>query len=148
MINLTSLNCYSYDELPSGKQGIINQEGTFISFADISSESFSQNSIKSFIEENHMTYVVEMVGEKNSSLYQFRRDIYNYKDILVDFLGYVTYESYTSSDIPIIKVPDPSINGQNISKEQETTLIKLAIINNNDLAYLPFENKQKVKVKK
>lgn len=148
MINLTSLNCYSYDELPSGKQGIINQEGTFISFADISSESFSQNSIKSFIEENHATDIVEIVREKNSSLYQFRRDIYNYKDILVDFLGYVTYESYTSSKIPIIKVPDPSINGQNISKEQETTLIKLAIINNNDLAYLPFENKQKVKVKK
>lgn len=148
MINLTSLNCYSYDELPSGKQGIINQEGTFIYFADISSESFSQNSIKSFIEENHATDIVEIVREKNSSLYQFRRDIYNYKDILVDFLGYVTYESYTSSKIPIIKVPDPSINGQNISKEQETTLIKLAIINNNDLAYLPFENKQKVKVKK
>ncbi len=145
---MTSLNCYSYDELPSGKQGIINQEGTFISFADISSESFSQNSIKSFIEENHATDIVEIVREKNSSLYQFRRDIYNYKDILVDFLGYVTYESYTSSKIPIIKVPDPSINGQNISKEQETTLIKLAIINNNDLAYLPFENKQKVKVKK
>ena len=145
---MTSLNCYSYDELPSGKQGIINQEGTFIYFADISSESFSQNSIKSFIEENHATDIVEIVREKNSSLYQFRRDIYNYKDILVDFLGYVTYESYTSSKIPIIKVPDPSINGQNISKEQETTLIKLAIINNNDLAYLPFENKQKVKVKK
>lgn len=145
---MTSLNCYSYDELPSGKQGIINQEGTFISFADISSESFSQNSIKSFIEENHATDIVEIVREKNSSLYQFRKDIYNYKDILVDFLGYVTYESYTSSEIPIIKVPDPYINGQNISKEQKTTLIKLATINNNDLAYLPFESNQKVKVKK
>ena len=88
-----------------------------------------------------------ILGGKLLTLLQ-NYSLYKNVDILVDFLGYVTYESYTSSDIPIIKVPDPSINGQNISKEQETTLIKLAIINNDDLAYLPFENKQKVKLKK
>lgn len=148
MINLTSLNCYSYDDLPSGKQGIINKDGTFISFADISSKSFSQNSIKSYIEENYMTDIIEIIREKNSLLYQFRKDIYNYKDILVDFLGYATYEAYISSDIPIIKIPNPSINGQSLSKEQDKTLIKLATLNNNDLSYLPFENNQKVKVKK
>lgn len=148
MINLTSLNCYSYDDLPNGKQGIINQEGIFISFADISYKSFSQNSIKSYIEENHMTDIIEIIREKNSPLYQFRKDVYNYKDILVDFLGYATYEAYISSDIPTIKVPNPSINGQSLSKEQETTLVKLVTINNNDLSYLPFESKQKVKVKK
>lgn len=145
---MTSLNCYSYDDLPSGKQGIINQDGTFISFADISSKSFSQNSIKSYIEENYMTDIIEIIREKNSLLYQFRKDIYNYKDILVDFLGYATYEAYIFSDIPIIKVPNPSINGQSLSKEQDKTLIKLATLNNNDLSYLPFENNQKVKVKK
>ena len=72
----------------------------------------------------------------------------NYKEILVDFLGYATYEAYISSDIPTIKVPNPSINGQSLSKEQETTLVKLVTINNNNLSYLPFESKQKVKVKK
>ena len=84
VINLTSLNCYSYDDLPSGKQGIIRQDGTFISFADISSKSFSQNSIKSYIEENYMTDIIEIIREKNSPLYQFRKDIYNYKEILVE----------------------------------------------------------------
>ena len=148
MINLTSLNCYSYDNLPSGKQGIIRQDGTFISFADISSKPFSQNSIKTYIEENYIDNIIEIIGEKNYLLYQFRKNIYNYKDIIVDFLGYATYEAYITSPIPIIKVPNSSINEMYITKEQEKVLMKLVKINNNDLSYLPFNDKEKVKVKK
>ena len=148
MINLTSLNCYSYDDLPSGKQGIIRPDGTFISFADISSKPFSQSSIKNYIEENYTDNITEIIGEKNYPLYQFRKNIYNYKDIIVDFLGYATYEAYITSPIPIIKVPNSSINEMYITKEQEKVLMQLAKINNNDLSYLPFNDKEKVKVKK
>lgn len=81
-------------------------------------------------------------------MYQFRKNIYNYKDIIVDFLGYATYEAYITSPIPIIKVPNSSINEMHITKEQEKVLMKLAKINNNDLSYLPFNDKEKVKVKK
>ncbi len=145
---MTSLNCYSYDDLPSGKQGIIRPDGTFISFADISSKPFSQSSIKNYIEENYTDNITEIIGEKNYPLYQFRKNIYNYKDIIVDFLGYATYEAYITSPIPIIKVPNSSINEMYITKEQEKVLMQLAKINNNDLSYLPFNDKEKVKVKK
>ena len=132
---MKNLNIYTYPNLPINKQGIVSKDGSFISFYPIDKNTFSQNSIKSFMEE---FYNIDI---SSIDLYQFRQGIYNYKDILVNYLGYCLYESYTTSSLAVIKVPN------NITEEQKNTLVKLVTINNNDKdSLLPL--KRKIKIKK
>ena len=48
---MRNLKIYSYPNLPINRQGIINKDGDFISFYPIDKETFSENSIKEFMEE-------------------------------------------------------------------------------------------------
>ena len=77
---------------------------------------------------------------KEKELYQFRQGVYNYKDILVNYLGYAIYEAYLNKKIAIIKAPST------VTIEQKKTLTKLVSINNNDIeSLLPIKDKVKVK---
>ena len=135
---MKKLNIYSYNNLPRNRQGIVSEEGNFIAFYPIDKKTFSQASIKAFIEEFYNLDIASILIE--DKLHQFRQDIYNYKDILVDYLKYAIYESYISTPLAVIKVPNI------VSEEQEKTLIKLVDINNNDKeSLLPIKGKVKIK---
>lgn len=138
MIYLRNLKIYSYPNLPINRQGIINKDGDFISFYPIDKETFSENSIKEFMEEFYNIDINSILEEKE--LYQFRQGVYNYKAILVDHLGYAIYEAYLNKKLAVIKVP--SI----VTIEQEKTLTKLVSINDNDIeSLLPIKNKVRIK---
>lgn len=139
MIYLRNLKIYSYPNLPINRQGIINKNGDFISFYPIDKETFSENSIKEFMEEFYNIDINSILEKKE--LYQFRQGVYNYKAILVDYLEYAIYESYLNKSLAVIKVPS------NVTEEQKNTLIKLVTLNNNDIESL-IPIKEKVKVKK
>lgn len=139
MIYLRNLKIYSYPNLPINRQGIINKDGDFISFYPIDKKTFSENSIKEFMEEFYNIDINSILEKKE--LYQFRQGVYNYKDILVDYLEYAIYESYLNKSLAVIKVPS------NVTEEQKNTLIKLVTLNNNDIESL-IPIKEKVKVKK
>lgn len=135
---MKNLKIYSYPNLPINRQGIINKDGSFISFYPIDKKTFSENSIKTFMEEFYNIDVTSILEKKE--LYQFREGIYNYKDILIDYLNYAIYEAYLNKKLAIIKVPST------VTMEQERTLTKLVSINNNDIAsLLPIKDKVKVK---
>jgi len=135
---LKNLKIYSYPNLPINRQGIINKDGSFISFYPIDKKTFSENSIKAFMEEFYNIDVTSILEKKE--LYQFREGVYNYKDILVDYLNYAIYEAYLNKKLAVIKVPST------VTIEQERTLTKLVSINNNDIAsLLPIKDKVKVK---
>lgn len=135
---MKNLKIYSYPNLPINRQGIINKDGSFISFYPIDKKTFSENSIKTFMEEFYNIDVTSILEKKE--LYQFREEIYNYKDILIDYLNYAIYEAYLNKKLAIIKVPST------VTMEQERTLTKLVSINNNDIAsLLPIKDKVKVK---
>lgn len=135
---MKNLKIYSYPNLPINRQGIINKDGGFISFYPVDRNTFSENSIKAFMEEFYNIDVNSILEKKE--LYQFRQGVYNYKDILVDYLGYAIFEAYINKRLAIIKVPST------VTIEQERTLTKLVSINNNDIAsLLPIKNKVKIK---
>ena len=135
---MKKLKIYSYPNLPINRQGIINKDGSFISFYPIDKKTFSENSIKAFMEEFYNVDVNSILEKKE--LYQFRQGVYNYKAILVDYLGYAIFEAYINKRLAIIKVPST------VTIEQERTLTKLVSINNNDIAsLLPIKDKVKVK---
>ena len=135
---MKNLKIYSYPNLPINRQGIINKDGSFISFYPIDKKTFSENSIKTFMEEFYNIDVTSILEKKE--LYQFREGISNYKDILIDYLNYAIYEAYLNKKLAIIKVPST------VTMEQERTLTKLVSINNNDIAsLLPIKDKVKVK---
>lgn len=135
---MKNLKIYSYPNLPINRQGIINKDGGFISFYPVDRNTFSENSIKAFMEEFYNIDVNSILEKKE--LYQFRQGVYNYKDILVDYLGYAIFESYINKRLAIIKVPST------VTIEQERTLTKLVSINNNDIAsLLPIKDKVKIK---
>lgn len=135
---MKNLKIYSYPNLPINRQGIINKDGSFISFYPIDKKTFSENSIKAFMEEFYNIDVTSILEKKE--LYQFREEVYNYKDILVDYLNYAIYEAYLNKKLAVIKVPST------VTIEQERTLTKLVSINNNDIAsLLPIKDKVKVK---
>lgn|GEM_PF-4207440 len=135
---MKNLKIYSYPNLPINRQGIINKDGSFISFYPIDKKTFSENSIKAFMEEFYNIDVTSILEKKE--LYQFREGVYNYKDILVDYLNYAIYEAYLNKKLAVIKVPST------VTIEQERTLTKLVSINNNDIAsLLPIKDKVKVK---
>ena len=136
---MKNLKIYSYPNLPINRQGIVSKEGSFISFYPIDKKTFSENSIKAFMEEFYNIDINSILEEKE--LYQFRQGVYNYKAILVDYLGYAIYEAYLNKKLAVIKVP--SI----VTIEQEKTLTKLVSINDNDIESL-IPIKEKVKVKK
>lgn len=136
---MRNLKIYSYPNLPINRQGIINKNGDFISFYPIDKKTFSENSIKEFMEEFYNIDINSILEKKE--LYQFRQGVYNYKDILVDYLEYAIYESYLNKSLAVIKVPS------NVTEEQKNTLIKLVTLNNNDIESL-IPIKEKVKVKK
>lgn len=138
MIYLKNLKIYSYPNLPINRQGIINKDGDFISFYPIDKKTFSENSIKAFMEE-FCNIDINSILEKKE-LYQFRQGVYNYKAILVDYLEYAIYEAYLNKKLAVIKVP--SI----VTIEQEKTLTKLVSINDNDIeSLLPIKNKVRIK---
>ncbi len=135
---MKNLKIYSYPNLPINRQGIINKAGGFISFFPVDRNTFSENSIKAFMEEFYNIDINSILEGKE--LYQFRQGVYNYKDILVDYLGYAIYEAYINKRLAIIKVPNT------VTIEQEKTLTKLVSINNNDIAsLLPIKDKIKIK---
>ena len=135
---MKNLKIYSYPNLPINRQGIINKDGSFISFYPIDKKTFSENSIKAYMEEFYGIDVNSLLKEKE--LYQFREGVYNYKAILVNYLGYAIYEAYLNKKLAIIKVPST------VTIEQEKTLTKLVSINNNDIeSLLPIKDKVKVK---
>ena len=135
---MKNLKIYSYPNLPINRQGIVSKEGSFISFYPIDKKTFSENSIKAFMEEFCNIDINSILKEKE--LYQFRQGVYNYKAILVDYLGYAIYEAYLNKKLAVIKVP--SI----VTIEQEKTLTKLVSINDNDIeSLLPIKNKVKIK---
>ena len=136
---MKNLKIYSYPNLPINRQGIVSKEGSFISFYPIDNKTFSENSIKAFMEEFCNIDINSILKEKE--LYQFRQGVYNYKAILVDYLEYAIYEAYLNKSLAVIKVP--SI----VTIEQEKTLTKLVSINDNDIESL-IPIKEKVKVKK
>lgn len=138
MIYLKNLKIYSYPNLPINRQGIVSKEGSFISFYPIDKKTFSENSIKAFMEEFCNIDINSILKEKE--LYQFRQGVYNYKAILVDYLEYAIYEAYLNKSLAVIKVP--SI----VTIEQEKTLTKLVSINDNDIeSLLPIKNKVRIK---
>lgn len=108
---MRNLKIYSYPNLPINRQGIINKDGDFISFYPIDKETFSENSIKEFMEEFYNIDINSILEEKE--LYQFRQGVYNYKAILVDYLEYAIYESYLNKSLAVIKVPS------NVTEEQK-----------------------------
>ncbi len=135
---MKNLKIYSYPNLPINRQGIINKDGGFISFYPVDRNTFSENSIKAFMEEFYNIDITNILEKKE--LYQFRQGVYNYKDILVDYLNYAIYEAYLNKRLAIIKVPSA------VTIEQERTLTKLVSINNNDIAsLLPIKDKVKIK---
>lgn len=135
---MKNLKIYSYPNLPINRQGIINKAGGFISFFPVYRNTFSENSIKAFMEEFYNIDINSIL--EGRELYQFRQGVYNYKDILVDYLGYAIYEAYINKRLAIIKVPNT------VTIEQEKTLTKLVSINNNDIAsLLPIKDKVKIK---
>lgn len=135
---MKNLKIYSYPNLPINRQGIVSKEGSFISFYPIDKKTFSENSIKAFMEEFCNIDINSILKEKE--LYQFRQGVYNYKAILVDYLGYAIYEAYLNKKLAVIKVP--SI----VTIEQEKTLTKLVSINDNDIeSLLPIKNKVRIK---
>ena len=64
MIYLRNLKIYSYPNLPINRQGIINKDGDFISFYPIDKETFSENSIKEFMEEFYNIDINSILEEK------------------------------------------------------------------------------------
>ena len=135
---MKNLKIYSYPTLPINRQGIVSKEGSFISFYPIDKKTFSENSIKAFMEEFCNIDINSILKEKE--LYQFRQGVYNYKAILVDYLEYAIYEAYLNKSLAVIKVP--SI----VTIEQEKTLTKLVSINDNDIeSLLPIKNKVRIK---
>lgn len=135
---MKNLKIYSYPNLPINRQGIVSKEGSFISFYPIDKKTFSENSIKAFMEEFCNIDINSILKEKE--LYQFRQGVYNYKAILVDYLEYAIYEAYLNKSLAVIKVP--SI----VTIEQEKTLTKLVSINDNDIeSLLPIKNKVRIK---
>ena len=74
MIYLRNLKIYSYPNLPINRQGIINKDGDFISFYPIDKKTFSENSIKEFMEEFYNIDINSILEEKE--LYQFRQGVY------------------------------------------------------------------------
>ena len=135
---MKNLKIYSYPNLPINRQGIINKDGDFISFYPIDKKTFSENSIKEFMEEFYNIDINNILEEKE--FYQFRQGVYNYKAILVDYLEYAIYEAYLNKSLAVIKVP--SI----VTIEQEKTLTKLVSINDNDIeSLLPIKNKVRIK---
>ena len=81
---MKNLKIYSYPNLPINRQGIINKDGDFISFYPIDKETFSENSIKEFMEEFYNIDINSILEKKE--LYQLKQGVYTNYDMLVDYL--------------------------------------------------------------
>ncbi len=133
----TIFKVYSYQDLPKGRQGIVDPEGNFISLGNVFEQAQHENKIKQFILEQQLKVVEDFEQKKGQleqpSIYEYRPGIYNYKNLIIDFAGYCNYEIYPSTDVAVIDLPIRKINGKRATKEQELTLIKLVAINHNSL---------------
>ena len=125
---------YSYLNLPKGKHGLIDPKGNFIPYGDAGNLCSYEEQIKVFVREQLKVDIISCYQKKKeqvpSNLYFFRHNIYDYKALLLDFLGYCNYETYPSSDA-VIELPMEEINGKKVTNEQIRTLEELIKINKN-----------------
>lgn len=129
---------FSYDNLPKNTQGVVAKDGTFFSLGSITTEVQHQINLQYFIEQQLKVDITTLFEQKKHQLdrpadYQLRPGIYDYKALLIDFLGYCNYECYQTTNFAVIDIPLREINGQKITKEQQLTLIRLTELNHNDI---------------
>ena len=122
----TIFKVYSYQDLPKGRQGIVDPEGNFISLGNVFEQAQHENKIKQFILEQQLKVVEDFEQKKGQlehpSIYEYRPGIYNYKNLIIDFAGYCNYEIYPSTDVAVIDLPHSKDQWQ---KSHERTRINL-----------------------
>ncbi len=131
---------YDYLDTPKGYQGVVDPKGNF--YALNTNDNLNTNHetiIKSFafryLQKDLTRYPFLLHDERREWYFSSNHQTFFYREILVDFLGFCSYDGLFGKRA-VITFPRSDIANRQITKEQIDTLITLVEKNHNDLRSL------------